>query len=90
MPASAKPRRIEKTGIARITEHQGGDSCRSGPGCRRPSWPSGSDHDVGSKAGFCLMNGIRALLTLRSTMPSMAGSRVIAANIVIATMIAEA
>ena len=36
------------------------------------------------------MNGIRALLTLRPTIPSRAGSNVTAASIVIATINAEA
>ena len=48
-----------------------------------------ADVASGLSAGFGLTNGIRALFTLCLTTPSMAGSSVIEASMVTATMIAE-
>ena len=48
-----------------------------------------ADHESVASAGFCLTNGTRALFTRCLTTPSMAGSSVIDASMVTATMIAE-
>ena len=89
LPASAKPRRIENTGIAR-TISTAALRISAGQGCawitrlQRYQKELRSPSALPASVGSC-RNGTRRLSMLRPTKPSIAGSSVIAASIVIST-----